>query len=957
MTEKAAILSLVITCLVPAGCSEHRVFLDAGDGAAAGDGATTGADAGGEHKGLPPGYTPWPCNNPGQACNAHDPCAINPVCGLDNKCWPLGLTDCEDGLACTVDRCLAPGLCQHSPSKDYCVATITKPAGDGGPSTTSACFARGAKKPGDPCRICAPDTHDAGTTGIRWKPANGGACDDAVACTRDDTCVVGLCKGTYYGHLCSDNLGCTLDQCDGQGGCVGGKLKKDRCLINGACYNGGAMHPSGSCHRCDVSKSVSSWTTLANSCHIDGKCYVKGDKHPGKCAECAPVVSTSAWTVTGSACLIDGACHKPGDTTAGGCATCAPKKDSYGWSLVAGLCNIDGTCFAPGTLHPGKCAACDPATSATSWTVQGTKHCLIDGVCHNKGDKDMGGCATCQPGLDKYSYTVATGVCKIDGACHPSGAAHPGGCASCAPQKSTTSWTASSGCIIDGTCHIAGAKHLTSCGVCDPQKSGTAWTVSGDVCLVGKECRAKGAAEPGGCGICAPQKSKTSWFRPAGCLTTHRWSLGFTGHANNFPHAIATDKNGNIYVTGVFFQDLNLGGKTLHSHQTITSSYSADVFVASFTPGGKFRWSRRFGGVHTDEGRDLVVDSKGNVYVTGFFHHEITFGGPKHTVKPGCLGCGADVFLASFTSDGKYRWSKNFSGPHVEHGLGLGVDASGNVFITGHFGESITFGTTTHKIPWPTGHEHVFLASLTSAGKVRWSNSFGGPGKQAGVDVALDAAGNVYLVGAFASTINFGGATLTSKGGTDVFVASLTSGGKFRWSSSHGGASGDTAAGVAVDGNANVFVTGQFSKSANFGGTTLSTGSSDKGFLASYTAAGKFRWSKALGFHDIGRSVDIDATPQGDVFVTGHFEGAASFGGSTFKNSPGHNMFVASYSTKGVHRWSRAHAGATGNGVVVDGSGGTIVAGKFSGPVDFGGGPIKLPFPHKGDLLLLKLSQ
>ncbi len=208
---------------------------------------------------------------------------------------------------------------------------------------------------------------------------------------------------------------------------------------------------------------------------IDGKCYGKGIKHPGGCAECDPAVSPSKWTVSGSSCYIGKTCRKPGDKDTTGCSSCQPAVNKYDWSAMPGLCKIDGKCYSKGDKHPSGCAECDPTTSASKWTVKGS-HCYIEKVCKTASAKDSTGCATCDPTKDKYGWTPLAGMCKIDKKCHTKGTKHPKGCAQCDPTKDATKWTltSTSHCLIDGECYTA--NQTVGCFKCVPATSSTAWT-------------------------------------------------------------------------------------------------------------------------------------------------------------------------------------------------------------------------------------------------------------------------------------------------------------------------------------------------------------------------------------------------------------------------------------------------------------------------------------------------
>ncbi len=260
MTMNTKVHSLAATlttlALLAAGCAQS--FMPEEGGVPLPDGEASLADGG-----APPPDTTvgtdaklWTCSQPGRSCNAHNTCAIDPVCGEDRLCRPKNYQSCDDKLSCTVDTCKGMGLCDNTPKPGYCRLAVKS-----GANTVLRCFKKGAPNPAAPCKICDP-TRSA----VLWSPRSGGSCDDGNACTRNDYCSNGTCKGTYYGDLCSDGFSCTTDQCDGKGGCLGSKLKVGHCLINGACYKDKAKNPTSGCYHCDVNKTVKAWTSRPNSC-------------------------------------------------------------------------------------------------------------------------------------------------------------------------------------------------------------------------------------------------------------------------------------------------------------------------------------------------------------------------------------------------------------------------------------------------------------------------------------------------------------------------------------------------------------------------------------------------------------------------------------------------------------------------------------------------------------------
>ena len=485
---------------------------------------------------FPDGYRLYSCKTPGQSCNAHDPCAINPICGSDNKCRPQSLMNCKDDLECTVDTCAGLGICSNKPKAGTCKlgVRIGGPPQDGGadggadagaPSvdwgvakTVWRCFKKGDKHPNDPCLVCQPGGDDSGVKGdpTKWTQASGGSCDDNDPCTRNDYCQSGVCKGTSYRALCDDGIACTVDVCDGKGGCLGNKLKSNFCFINGSCYIAKAAHPSGKCLTCDPAKNQADWTSITNTCMIGAKCYAKGAKNPAGCGECDPATSTTVWSIKGtSCCLIGGTAYKSGTKDTTGCSVCNPTKSTTAWSPVPNTCKISGKCYAKGGKNPAGCGECDPSSSATDWTVKkGGTCCLIGGKGYTSGAKDSTGCSVCDPTKSATAWSPVPNTCKISGKCYAGGATNPAGCGTCDPTTSQTAWTVKKGgtcCLIKGVVYKSAAKDTAGCATCDPSKDPMGWTPIANMCKISGTCYKSGIKHPGGCAECKPATSATAW--------------------------------------------------------------------------------------------------------------------------------------------------------------------------------------------------------------------------------------------------------------------------------------------------------------------------------------------------------------------------------------------------------------------------------------------------------------
>jgi len=369
-------------------------------------------------------------------------------------------------------------------------------------------------------------------------------------------------------------------------------------------------------------------------------------------------------------------------------------------------------------------------------------------------------------------------------------------------------------------------------------------------------------------------------FTPA-----HLWSQRFGSTYDDIAYSVAVDASGNVYVTGCFRGTVDFGGGNL------VSAGNSDIFLAKYSPTGIHLWSKRFGDIDQDLAYSVAVDGSGDVYMTGFFGGTVDFGG-GNLVSAGV----ADIFVVKYGSTGDHQWSQRFGSTSYDNGRSVAVDGSGNVYVTGRFDGTVDFGGGNLV---SAGGDDIFLAKYDATfGDYQWSQRFGSTSNDVGYSVAVDGSGNVLVTGAFAGTVNFRGGNLVSAGGEDIFLAKYTPGGINQWSQRFGDIYDDDGESVAVDGSGNVLVTGYFIGTVDFGGGNLVSAGGDDIFLAKYSPTGVHQWSQRFGGAgiDSGNSVAVDGS--GNVFVTGRFENTVDFGGGNLVSASAYSydIFLAKYS-------------------------------------------------------------
>ena len=408
-------------------------------------------------------------------------------------------------------------------------------------------------------------------------------------------------------------------------------------------------------------------------------------------------------------------------------------------------------------------------------------------------------------------------------------------------------------------------------------------------------------------------------------------SIGATG-SNDRGTGIATDSAGNVYVIGYYRDEITLGTITL----TSGASTSDDAYVAKYDTSGTVLWATSIGGTSFDYGYGIATDSSGNVYVTGYYSGTAYF---DINTSLNSAGGSNDVFVAKYNTSGAVQWAESIGGTSSDYGSGIATDSSGNVYVIGRYFGSTTIGTT---ILNSSGSNYdVFIAKYDTSGAVQWARRIGGTSSDYGYGIATDSAGNVYVTGQYQSEIIIGSTTLTNAGSSDVFVAKYDTGGTVQWAKSIGGTGSDAGNGIATDSSGNVYVTGYYNGTANFGpDTSLTSAGQNDAFVAKYDTSGTLRWAKSIGggYGDFGYGIATDSV--GNVYVTGSYQGAITIGSTTLTFTVSSGAFIARYDTNGAVQWATSIGGGSnsGIGIATDSAGNVYVTGNYEDVVDFGSG-------------------
>lgn len=409
------------------------------------------------------------------------------------------------------------------------------------------------------------------------------------------------------------------------------------------------------------------------------------------------------------------------------------------------------------------------------------------------------------------------------------------------------------------------------------------------------------------------------------------------GPGLDYAHSIAKDASGNTYLSGAFEGpgvNFNPYGLPVFLSGGGQSAFQTDGFVAMYRPDMTLAWATDLGPA---EGAELAVQGS-NIYVvcaawsaaySGPYtmlasrlnaadgtlqwttslasgatssYRDVAVGPSGNIYVSGSNGS-SQAFVSKLNPLGGILWTQTTTGGTAVS-TGIAVDSAENVFATGGYTGSVSFGSG-HTLASTSATQDAYAWKLNSNGSTVWAGSMGSIGDDIGYGITVDSGGDAILTGGwgYSQTASTGKVSanndfdpgsgvlkLTSNGGYDVFIVKLAPNAdgsmKLAWAKDIGGpnttaGSFDWAKGVTTDGAGNVYTTGSFGDSVDFDpgkGTYIlpSAGGRDI-FVSKLDANGNFVAAAAMGgtVYDDGASIALDSS--GNVWTTGGFRGTADF--------------------------------------------------------------------------------
>ena len=195
--------------------------------------------------------------------------------------------------------------------------------------------------------------------------------------------------------------------------------------------------------------------------------------------------------------------------------------------------------------------------------------------------------------------------------------------------------------------------------------------------------------------ICNSKGSYISCFSKDGNIV---WIKLVGGPKSNSGSRASADKQGNLYLTGMFHGYGVFGEDTLYNQTS-----GDDCFLSKMTSTGEFIWSRQLNASINAWGESVVKDISGAVYLSGTFSGTAQFGN-SYLVS----GSDWDMFISHYDSNGFCNGVRQYSSGGIP---GLTNDLDGNICMAGWFDDALSIGSNTFH---SRGGSDIFVAKCSA---------------------------------------------------------------------------------------------------------------------------------------------------------------------------------------------------------------------------------------------------
>jgi len=359
------------------------------------------------------------------------------------------------------------------------------------------------------------------------------------------------------------------------------------------------------------------------------------------------------------------------------------------------------------------------------------------------------------------------------------------------------------------------------------------------------------------------------------------WIVTGGSEGNDTDGGVCVDADDAVYWVGGFWLQGNYGDLQFNSTKS-----SKSLFFIKYNAKGKVVWTKIIEGSNAKNSSPPITDKEKNVYLTGSFSDTL-FVDDQLLIAQAT----EDVFIGKWDQNGQLVWLKNFGIRGLNRASEIAISQSNEVIIGGNFKGMLALESDT--ITANTPDFDVFLAALDKNGTPKWLQKAGGVLEDDFKSLALDPAGNCYLVGQYTGRLTLSeDIEITTEGfNENGFILKYDKSGTPIWAKSIGGTNFENATDILVKEEA-LIISGYFEKELSIDSSVIHAAGALAGYVWTSDISGMTTNLIPLSSDNLLLINQLSINSSANTIVGGVFKGTITGNNTTYASEDHFSIFL-----------------------------------------------------------------
>jgi Secretion system C-terminal sorting domain len=252
-----------------------------------------------------------------------------------------------------------------------------------------------------------------------------------------------------------------------------------------------------------------------------------------------------------------------------------------------------------------------------------------------------------------------------------------------------------------------------------------------------------------------------------------------------------------------------------------SANTSVNALIVKLNSQGNYVWSGMMPSTSFVRLSNITVDNTNSIVAGGYFNGSLDVNPGTATNNINTNG-GDDIFITKLDSAGNFLFGKKIGGSGDDQLNFIKIDGANQIIHSGIFDGNTDFdpGSAISNLSTNATSIDVYISKLTNTGNFVWAKSFTGNIESILLGIDVDAADNIYPVGAFGGTVDFdpnaGMQNLSASGDLNCFIAKYKSNGTYVYAYNLGSTDVDGTTAIKISSNNTIHTNGVFSGTTDF---------------------------------------------------------------------------------------------------------------------------------------------